>query len=68
MKRTFSTPQEALNYHVTAAIERGEKPIVECRGTHHQWTEVYKPSRPCCAPDLTFGGRCLNCGYQRESV
>lgn len=21
--------------------------------------------RPCCAADMTFGGRCLNCGFLR---
>jgi hypothetical protein len=64
MRKTFNTPQEALHYHVTEAINRGEKPIVESRGTHAEWAKAHKPSRPCTASDLTFGSKCLNCGHQ----
>jgi hypothetical protein len=31
--------------------------------THHEYTEKVKPYPPCNASNLTFGGRCLNCGY-----
>jgi hypothetical protein len=38
--------------------------------THKEWSDKQvaagKVGRPCTAHDLTFGGRCLNCGYEPE--
>ena len=31
--------------------------------THHEYLQNHKTSTPCTAHHLTFGGRCLNCGY-----
>ena len=31
--------------------------------THTQVIEEIKPSVPCAAWHITFGGKCLNCGY-----
>ena len=31
--------------------------------TYHEWTKKVKPVMPCSASDITFGGRCLNCGW-----
>lgn len=35
--------------------------------THHEHAEKNKPARPCSASDMTFGGKCLNCGYQGKA-
>lgn len=31
--------------------------------THFQYTKKHKPPQPCNAAHITFGNRCLNCGY-----
>lgn len=31
--------------------------------THYEYTQAHKPSQPCTAAHITFGGVCLNCGY-----
>jgi hypothetical protein len=31
--------------------------------THNQWSEKAKPTVPCTCHHMTYGGRCLNCGY-----
>ena len=31
--------------------------------THTEHSTKAKVSTPCTAHDITFGGRCLNCGY-----
>jgi len=31
--------------------------------THKEHSEKVKPSIPCAAWHITFGGNCLNCGY-----
>lgn len=31
--------------------------------THAEHAEKSKVSTPCAAQSITFGGRCLNCGY-----
>ena len=34
--------------------------------THHERSA--KASRPCVASDMTFGGRCLNCGFGEQET
>lgn len=34
--------------------------------THYEYTRQHKPATPCTAARLTFGGRCLNCGFDPE--
>ena len=39
--------------------------------THHEYLEKRKahgqvPTVPCTAQAITFGGRCLNCGYNPD--
>lgn len=36
--------------------------------THHQWSKKAKPATPCTCHHLTYGGRCLNCGYDPNSL
>jgi len=31
--------------------------------THAEHSKKAKVATPCAAQDITFGGRCLNCGY-----
>lgn len=31
--------------------------------THYEYTTKLKPGIPCAASHMTFGGHCLNCGY-----
>lgn len=31
--------------------------------THYEWTKTHKQAVPCASWHITFGGRCLNCGY-----
>jgi len=66
-------PLSVLRHHVTGAIERGETVAIEgkpmathnAKGEHHgQFVDRVKPLSPCTALHETFGGRCLNCGFQ----
>ena len=34
--------------------------------THQECYEKVRPVVPCSRQHLTFGGRCLNCGYDPE--
>ena len=34
--------------------------------SHYAFMKRTKPARPCEARDMTFGGRCLNCGYDPD--
>lgn len=36
--------------------------------THYEYTQQHRPSTPCRSYHMTFGGRCLNCGYNPESM
>ena len=36
------------------------------RLSHHDYTKTHEPPTPCTAAHITFGGRCLNCGYDPE--
>lgn len=31
--------------------------------THREWADKQKIATPCTAAHITFGGRCLNCGW-----
>ena len=31
--------------------------------THHEQSEKARVATPCTAASITFGGRCLNCGW-----
>lgn len=35
--------------------------------THKEYCDNVKVATPCTALHITFGGRCLNCGYQPET-
>jgi len=34
--------------------------------THKEYMDKIKPTAPCASWHITFGGRCLNCGYDPE--
>ena len=34
--------------------------------THHEHSKRAKNAVPCTAQDITFGGRCLACGYEPD--
>lgn len=39
--------------------------IYNSKGEHHgEFIERVKPPQPCTARHETFGGKCLNCGFQ----
>ncbi len=35
--------------------------------THYEYTQKINPPQPCTAAHITFGGRCLNCGYDPQT-
>jgi hypothetical protein len=35
--------------------------------SHHEFAKRHPTAKPCTCHDLTFGGRCLNCGYTPTS-
>ncbi len=34
--------------------------------THYEYQLINKPSTPCHPAHMTFGGKCLNCGYEPD--
>jgi len=34
--------------------------------THLEWINKTKPPLPCAAAYITFGGKCLNCGWNPD--
>jgi len=36
--------------------------------THSEASKQAKVSTPCTAAHITFGGRCLNCGYEPQEL
>jgi hypothetical protein len=34
--------------------------------SHAEFVKTHKPPQPCTAHDVTFGGKCMNCGYKGD--
>lgn len=34
--------------------------------SHFEYAKAHKPARPCTTQDMTFGDKCMNCGYGYE--
>jgi len=48
-------------------VTRARKVPVGYKATHHEYQRYVRPVMPCTAAHMTFGGKCLNCGYEPDA-